>query len=171
MNRRRILAGLAALVLVVFALSLVLPLLRGHRLEGGLAPDFSLPLGDEDNERVRLADQRGKVVLLDFWASWCGACKHSVPLLNRIAQRYPGQVAVYGINSDAMGPGQLSIVAQIWGIAYPVLRDPALQAQMAYGVQAFPTVVLIARDGKVAKVYQGEPTEAAIDGRIKNLLR
>jgi hypothetical protein len=62
-------------------------------------------------------------------------------------------------------------VALRWGMAYPVLRDPALEAQIAYGVQAFPTVVLIDREGKVAKVYQGEPTEAGIDGRIKNLLR
>jgi thiol-disulfide isomerase/thioredoxin len=171
MNRSRILTVLGGLVLVVFVLSLLAPLLRGHSLEGELAPDFSLPVGDSDSERVRLADQRGKVVVLDFWASWCGPCKHSVPLLNRIAQRYPEQVAVYGINSEPLAPGQLGFVALRWGMTYPVLRDSALEAQLAYAVQAFPTVVLIDREGKVAKVYQGEPTEAAIDGRIKNLLR
>lgn len=169
--RRRVLTGLAALALLVFVISALRPLLRGDPLEGELAPEFSLPVGVSDSERVRLSDQRGKVVVLDFWASWCGPCKHSVPLLNRIAERYPDQVSVLGINSEAMGPGQVAFVAQHWGITYPVLRDAALEAQLAYGVQVFPTVVLVDRQGKVAKVYHGEPTETGIDDRIKNLIR
>lgn len=170
MNRSRILAGLASVVLIAFALSVLSPLLRGDTLEGKPAPDFSLPVGLEEDERVRLSDQRGKVVLLDFWASWCGPCKHSVPLLNRIAERYRGKVSVFGINSEASGPGQVAFVAMSWGIEYPVLRDTAMEAQLAYAVQVFPTVVLIDRQGKVAKVYKGEPTEASLHDRISSLL-
>jgi thiol-disulfide isomerase/thioredoxin len=150
---------------------------RGHPLEGKDAPDFSLPLVDasaraqDPEERVRLSDQRGKVVVLDFWASWCGPCRHSVPLLNRARARFGDRVALYGVNSEEAGPGQLAFVALHWGIQYPVLRDPDLSAQLSYQVQAFPTVVVIDREGKVRKVYRGEPTEAGLHRQIESYLK
>jgi len=171
MNRSRIMAVLAGLVLFVMALSVLQPLFRGDPLEGQPAPQFTLPLGDGDSERIRLTDQRGKVVVLDFWASWCGPCRHSVPLLNRVVQRYRDQVTVLGINSEAISAAQVAFVALRWGIGYSVLRDAAMEAQMAYGVQAFPTLVLIDKQGKVAKVYQGEPLESALFDRIDRLIK
>jgi thiol-disulfide isomerase/thioredoxin len=173
MNRSALrLVGLLALAAIgLVALS---NLRRGHPLEGELAPDFSLPVLDANGsgaERVRLSDQHGKVVVLDFWASWCGPCRHSVPLLNGARARFGDKLAVYGINSEEAGPGQLAFVALHWGIEYPVLRDTDLSIQLAYEVQAFPTVVVIDRGGRVRKVYRGEPTESALHREISQHLQ
>lgn len=168
MTRAAVLRGVALVALAALALSSFGSLLRGHPLEGESAPDFSLALVDAagGGERVRLSDQRGKVVVLDFWASWCGPCRHSVPLLNGTAKRFGDKVAIYGVNSEQTGLGSLAFVALHWGMEYPVLTDPTVAAQMAYSVQAFPTVVVIDREGIVRKVYRGEPTEAALHREI-----
>ena len=173
-TRRRWLGLGAALLLGATLASLVGPLLGGDPLEGKPAPDFNLVLargpGAESGDRVRLSDLRGKVVVLDFWASWCGPCRHSVPLLNDVAAQYGAKLGVYGINSESYGPELVSFVAGNWGFRYPVLLDPALKTTSAYGVQAFPTIVLIDRQGNVHKVYRGEPTKAALTKRISNLI-
>lgn len=173
MKRDAVLRTVGLLALGALVLGLLGSRLRGHPLEGQSAPDFTLPVVDAAGagERVRLSDQRGKVVVLDFWASWCGPCRHSVPLLNGAAKRFGDKLAVYGVNSEQIGLGSLAFVAAHWGIEYPVLIDPALQAQMAYAVQAFPTVVVIDRQGTVRKVYRGEPTQAALHGEITKYLQ
>jgi thiol-disulfide isomerase/thioredoxin len=172
--QRRWLGLVAALSLGAVLAALVGSGLGGDPLEGRAAPDFSLALargaGAESGDRVRLADLRGKVVVLDFWASWCGPCRHSVPLLNEIATHFEEHVVVYGINSEAIGPGVAALVARRWGFRYPVLLDPALETTVTYGVQAFPTMVLIDREGSVRKVYRGEPTKASITKRITSLI-
>ena len=174
-TRRRWLVLVAALLLGAVLASLFGSLAGGDPLEGRPAPEFSLELargeGAEQGDRVRLADLRGKVVVLDFWASWCAPCKHSVPLLNRVSARFAKQVVVYGINSEAIAPAWLGMVANSWGFRYPILRDPELQTQVVYGVQALPTVVVIDREGFVRKVYHGEPTEAALTNKIESIIQ
>jgi cytochrome c biogenesis protein CcmG, thiol:disulfide interchange protein DsbE len=174
-GRRRVWLGLVAALLLGAALAALLgPLVGGDPLEGRPAPEFSLALargvGAEQGDRVRLADLRGKVVVLDFWASWCGPCKHSVPLLNRVSARFAKQVVVYGINSESIAPSWLTLVAGSWGFRYAILSDPELQTQVAYGVEALPTVVVIDREGIVRKIYHGEPTEAALTNKITSLI-
>ena len=167
---------LLALALLGVALGLGLnSLFGGDPLEGEPAPAFSLALakgaGAEQEDRVRMADLRGKVVVLDFWASWCGPCRHSVPLLNRTQTNFGEKVLVYGINSEPLGVGALNFLALTWGFRYAILRDPELTAQLAYGVQVFPTVVVIDRGGVVRKVYHGEPTQAALFDEISKLIQ
>lgn len=169
MRRPLLLIG-AGLLLGFIALSVSSPGFQRRALEGKAAPGFSLPVLPELRERVRLSDQRGRVVLLDFWASWCGPCRHAVPLLNRVAQRFGSQIAVYGINSEQRPDAFLAAVAQRWGMAYPVLRDAALEAQLAYKIEAFPTLIVIDRGGIVRKVYPGEPRESALHDEIKRYL-
>lgn len=173
MNRRNWLNILAVLVLGGMALSTFSSWWRGHPLEGETAPDFSLPVIDtraETGERVRLGDQRGKVVVLDFWATWCGPCRHSVPLLNRTLTQFRDKVAVFGVNSEQIGSGRLAFTVMNWGIQYPVLSDGAMEAQLAYRVEAFPTVMVLDKAGIVRKVFRGEPSEASLHREISRYL-
>jgi cytochrome c biogenesis protein CcmG, thiol:disulfide interchange protein DsbE len=174
MRRRKVLALIAGVLLLGWGLSMFGPLLGSSALEGEQAPDFNLPVVIGEGafqDRLRLSDQRGKVVLLDFWASWCGPCRASVPMLGRVQESFPkDQVLIVGINSESRGEGLFMMVQKYWNFRYLSLHDPSQQTLLSYGVNAFPTMVLIDRDGIVQKVYPGTPTEAALLSRIKNLL-
>jgi thiol-disulfide isomerase/thioredoxin len=171
MTRRRILVVLAALALSALLASMLAPLWRNHPLEGELAPDFTLPmLGHDGSERVRLSDQRGRVVVLDFWASWCEPCRHGIPLFNKATEKFGDKLIVLGINSEQHDDNVINLVMKNWGFKYSTLRDQALEAQLAYQVQVLPTVVIVDPEGIVRRVYPGEPTEAALFAQIAKYL-
>lgn len=166
---------------VLAALSLIGVLIwarPGERapLIGQPAPDFALALvagqGSERGDRVRLSDLKGRPVLLDFWASWCGPCRLSVPLLNRVAREFAGSgLHVYGINSEGLSPVRVEGVASRWGFTYPVLHDPTAQAELAYGISAVPTLVLIDRAGVVRQLYAGAPSAERLLKEIRDVDR
>jgi thiol-disulfide isomerase/thioredoxin len=163
-----VLAGLAVIGIVV---GLIGTWRRGHPLEGELAPDFSLPMvGHGDHERVRLSDQRGRVVVLDFWASWCEPCKHGIPLFNHAVEKFGDKVFILGVNSEQHTDNVIGMIMVEWGFKYSTLHDQALEAQLAYQVQVFPTVIVIDPEGIVRRVYPGEPTEAALFGQISKYI-
>jgi peroxiredoxin len=120
-----------------------------------LAPDFSLPLlgGGE----VSLADQRGKLVILDFWATWCVPCEFQVPELNAFfeAHRDDSDVALYGISIDIEAA---SVVAQ-WttekGVRYPILLAGGVDLATEFDIDGFPTVVIIRGDGTIYSRHVG----------------
>ncbi len=89
----------SALVLGVVLAVTVLPMFRRapSRLVGMPAPDFTLPImtGGEPGDRIHLADYRGKVVAIDFWASWCAPCRAEAPHFERVAKKYSGQGVVF----------------------------------------------------------------------------
>lgn len=144
------------------------------------APGFALPLvydhegGSEPtrNERVRLDDLKGEFVVLDFWASWCGPCRHSVGILNQVAQQLAdAKVRVYGINAEGMAPERVSGVSAAWGMRYPVVHDPTAATQVAYGVSALPTLFLVDRAGIVRERFDGAPSAEHLVARIRELDR
>jgi cytochrome c biogenesis protein CcmG/thiol:disulfide interchange protein DsbE len=149
---------------------------KSDALEGEPAPDFTLPIVYQpdtapDGSRLRLSDLKGQVVVLDFWASWCGPCKASVPHLNSVATKYRDRgVQFVGINSESLPEDFLTAISEQWGFSYPILQDGALEAARAYDIHAYPTVVVIDRRGIVEKVYFGGPASAALERRINNLL-
>lgn len=172
MNRRRILIVLSLLALAGAAAGLIGPFWQRHPLEGERAPDFTLAmLGHGESERVRLSDQRGRVIVLDFWASWCEPCKHGVPLFNRAAEKFKDKVIVLGVNSEQHSDNVLRVLTAEWDFKYSTLRDLALEAQLAYQVQVLPTVIVIDPEGVIRKVYPGEPTEEALFGQISKYIR
>lgn len=124
----------------------------GNRLEGQASPDFSLPVifGGEPDARVKLSEQRGKIVLLDFWASWCKPCRAQAQVLEAVAKKQRDLVVI-GINvSDSPDAAQRYLAAAV--PPWLVVEDSDNVAAAAYQVKQLPTLVAIGRDGRVLAV-------------------
>lgn len=124
--------------------------------EGAQAAPFELPLAAGSGS-FSLADQRGKPVLLEVFASWCGACEHAAPMMEdvyREAQKSDVVLVGVSVDSDAAAAQR---VQRNWPISYPVAVDDG-RVQRAYGVSLLPTFVLIDKDGKVKHASSGVPS-------------
>lgn len=147
----------------------------GHPLVDEPAPPFAQPImtgqGGRDAERLRLEDLRGQVVLLDFWASWCGPCADAVPKLNALQERYGERgLKVVGVNVEALPRKILSRAAASLGQRFESIQDSRGTLQAAYGVDGFPTLFVIDREGVVREVYEGVASESEIASEILSLL-
>jgi thiol-disulfide isomerase/thioredoxin len=128
---------------------------------GEQAPDFAAPTLQGAQE-LRLSDYHGRVVYLDFWASWCAPCRVALPLLEELRHEFGARgfevIAVDVDENRADGEKALRGVT----ITYPVLRDPQGQVATLYALPAMPSSYLIGRDGAVRAVHQGlKPAEMA----------
>lgn len=103
----------------------------------------------------RLADLRGKAVLLNFWASWCEPCRAEMPSLQRLAAKHPHTLVVLAINFKE-SPTTVQQFVQRTGLTLPVLPDPQGSVARAWGITIFPSTVLIGADGRVRSVLRGE---------------
>lgn len=142
----------------------------GGKLVEKPAPDFTLPVvaNGDPGAQMRLADLRDKIVILDFWASWCGPCAVQAPILDRVARRYPDEVVVLGINVDDP-PEIAKKYASQKGLSYPILMDAEGQAQGPYGANTLPTIVVIDKQGNIVTFVQGVIREAQIERAIRDL--
>jgi thiol-disulfide isomerase/thioredoxin len=119
-----------------------------------------------------LAEHRGKVVVIDFWATWCGPCRATIPHMVEIARDWgPRGVAVVGISLDRGGSELVSPFAAQMGINYPVVVDgEARLASSLGGVEAIPTFFLIDRQGKLAAQVRGAVPKELLTGAVESLL-
>jgi len=117
------------------------------------APDFTLK--SRDGVNVRLSDLRGQVVLLNFWASWCGPCRQEMPVLDQLQKKY-GKLgfSVLGVNLDAKSSKAIKYLKDT-PVNFTVLYDPEGKVSEQYGVQAMPSTVIIDRDGNVRFLHKG----------------
>jgi cytochrome c biogenesis protein CcmG/thiol:disulfide interchange protein DsbE len=131
------------------------------------APTFTLPeLGSD--AQVSLASYRGKAVVLNFWASWCGPCKDEAPLLESAWDRYKTQgVVVVGIDAQDFDVDAQRFVDRT-GITYPILRDKHGSTLGHYGVTGFPETWFIDPNGRlVGEHIAGPLTKESLDQNIK----
>ncbi|TRZ69460.1 MAG: TlpA family protein disulfide reductase [Rhodocyclaceae bacterium] len=118
--------------------------------QGGKAPAFDLPA-----RSVRLDDYAGKVVYLDFWASWCGPCKQSFPWLNEMQIKHGAKgLQIIGINLDTKLEDGLRFLATT-PAAFTIAFDPSGKSAKQYGIKGMPSSVLIDREGRVAYMHAG----------------
>jgi peroxiredoxin len=135
------------------------------------APDFTLRTMDGPN--MRLQEQRGRVVMVNFWATWCGPCRQEMPQLNRLYEKYRASgFVLMGVNVDDDTRNAASVAAKL-GVKFPVLLDTDKTVSRAYDLSTMPSTVLIDRDGKVRYVHRGYLTgyEDTYEKQIRELLK
>ena len=136
-----------------------------------MAPDFTLhSLGGPN---LRLQEQRGQVVLVNFWATWCGPCRKEMPHLNRLYEKYRASgFVLLGVNVDDDSRNAAEVAAKL-GVKFPVLLDADKKASKLYDLSAMPATVLIDRDGRVRYVHRGylDGYEVTYDQQIRELLK
>jgi thiol-disulfide isomerase/thioredoxin len=141
-----------------------------HEATGKPAP-LHFTLKDMNGADVTLASFKGKVILLNFWATWCGPCKAEIPSLVELQQQYGDDLVVLGYSVDDP-PEKMRPYAAQYKINYPLLVGNGREdIQNAYGVLGVvPVSVIIGRDGKIAKKHSGIATKAQFEREIKALL-
>ncbi len=123
-------------------------------LEGAPAPDFTLK--SLSGENLRLSEFRGEVVMINFWATWCGPCRAETAVKSALAEQFAGEAIIVGVNltNSETGPGDVARFAEEWDVRYPILLDRTGRVAAAYGVRGTPTTVVIGADGTVhARIF------------------
>jgi len=137
--------------------------------EHALAPDFSLP--DLTGHRVELSTYRGKVVLLDFWATWCDPCRDEIPHFIELQDKYGGEgLQIIRVSMDD-GPEAVRDFCQRFKINYPVLMGNAKTGELYGGVLGLPIAFLISRDGRITSRHIGATDISVFEKEIASLLR
>ena len=135
---------------------------------GSVAPDFSL--ADLDGNPVRLADLRGRPVVLNFWASWCGPCVEEFPLLRQAAVDHAGEgLAIVGIVFRDRSEAARDFIARNAG-TWPAAMDPGERVASAYGILGPPETYFIARDGTISARQFGPVTAESLDEKLAMIL-
>ena len=145
--------------------------LASSGLAGMPAPDLALK--SSTGENIRLSEYRGDVVMINFWATWCGPCRQEMPLLDELYTRYERVgFSLLGVNIDDDSSRAMAMISEL-GVSFPVLFDNRKEVSKLYEVDAMPVTVLVDRDGKVRHVHHGYKPgyEQKYLDEIRSLLR
>ncbi|MDQ6802022.1 MAG: TlpA family protein disulfide reductase [Acidobacteriota bacterium] len=130
------------------------------------APDFTLRA--LDGRTVRLSDYRGKVVLLNFWATWCAGCRIEIPRLVAQCRQYRSRgLEIIGVSMDDGDEEMIGKFAKLKGINYPIVKGNAAVAKAYGGVRFLPQTFVIGRDGAILKSIAGVPDAREFDQLIE----
>ena len=117
------------------------------------APAFSLE--STDGKTISLKDYKGKIVILDFWATWCGPCRRGIPDLVSLQDKYKNDLRVIGISLDSDTKSDVILFAKKFNINYPILYGDQQVTQDYGGIEAIPTTIVIDQNGEIVAKYVG----------------
>jgi thiol-disulfide isomerase/thioredoxin len=139
------------------------------QLIGNLAPDFELP--SLDGKNVKLSDLRGKAVLLNFWATYCGPCKIEMPWFVELQKEYgPQGFQIVGVAMDDASNEDIAKFAKEMGVNYPILVGKDSVAESYGGVTVLPTTFFLNRDGKLIFREFGLQSRSVFVDHIKSAM-
>jgi len=145
------------------------PVFASHLTRSSLAPDFTLE--SLDGKTMKLSDFRGKAVLLNFWATWCGPCKIEMPWFVELQNQYAAQgFQIVGVAMDDASKEDIGKFAKDMGVNYPILIGKESVGDQYGGVPALPESFLIGRDGKIVDKIIGLRGKAEIEDAIKKAI-
>lgn len=167
--------GLAALILgVLFAFAFIPRIFAGGVVnpgEGKDAPAFSARIvGGTEGALLKSDELRGKPILLDFWATWCGPCKAEAPLIESVAKRFKDDgLVVVGVNTSDSERAAAQWVKS-HSLTYPIVFDEGNDVAEAFGVASLPTMIVISKTGKVSAIRKGVTSEAELEKLVRQVL-
>jgi cytochrome c biogenesis protein CcmG, thiol:disulfide interchange protein DsbE len=148
----------------------------GTRQSGGIAPAGErrvmpeLVMTQLDGGTWRMAEHRGQVVLVNYWATWCGPCWEETPGLVRLSRELgPEGLAVVGVSIDEGGREKVKKFVDDFGVTYPVVL-PERMAHVEFGLEGVPTTILVDKQGRVAKSYVGAVRQRDFETDVRVLL-
>jgi cytochrome c biogenesis protein CcmG/thiol:disulfide interchange protein DsbE len=134
---------------------------------GFAAPDFTA--STLDNATVRLADLRGRPVVLNFWATWCPPCLQEIPHLIDAARGYDNRVVILGIDNGEPA-ATVRTFADDRGLNYPIVLDPTFEITDLYRVDGLPTTFFIDQDGIIREMMMGPLTPATLQDKLATIV-
>jgi peroxiredoxin len=166
---RRAILKFAVLGIMSVSLALCVSADLKPRASRKAAPDFTT--ADAKNAPVQLSAYKGKVVLLDFWATWCHGCKTEIPWYVEFQDRYKQKgLAAVGVAMDEDGWKSVKPFLQQTQINYPVVVGNWEKMSKAFGFSSLPVTLLIDREGKIADFHEGMVDKASFEKEIQQLL-
>jgi cytochrome c biogenesis protein CcmG/thiol:disulfide interchange protein DsbE len=172
MKRRGAVGMLAAVVALAWGCGPQTDPDNGTMGENQAAPDLSIPL-KKGATPVSLSSLKGKVVLLDFWATWCGPCRESIPEIERIYKKYHGRgLEVVGISVDEVANAdKIPGVVKELGMTYPVvLYTDIPDVRTKYEFSSIPQMYIIDKKGNISQSIPGFKPDSNLDAKIEALL-
>ena len=120
---------------------------------------------------LNLAEMQDEVVVLEFWASWCSACKRTTPVLNELSREFGDEaVAFYAVNVEPIDRQRLEAAHIAFGTEFPTLQDRSGEVQRRYAIKMLPTVIVIDRSGVVRWASTGVPSKLRLRSAISDAL-
>jgi peroxiredoxin len=157
-------------ILLLIASSLTVSSLSAGELRG---PAHNFTLQSRTGEVISLADLKGEVVMVNFWATWCGPCRKEMPHLEALHQRYSDLgFTLLGVNVEEDSSGADEFLAET-PVSFPILFDPGNEVSKLYDVVAMPSTVMIDRNGNMRYIHHGykDGYESEYQTQIRALLR
>ena len=136
-----------------------------EKISTAKAPEFTL--SDTNGDSLSLSDYKGRVVIINFWATWCAPCREEIPGFIKLQEKYNGELAILGISVDQDGPRVVPPFMERYGINYPVLYADGEIIRNYGGISGVPTTFLLDRNLVVQRYYVGYRPDYVFERDIK----